>query len=140
MIEITWDNELMQELSDFFSMYEPKSFFFTHYELAKLDGTPSDSPQIWKDFLTTPEVSDYINKELRLLQQAEMRKMLQDISKNAKSVGTAQNLTALLKVMDSDSGNKDGPAFIYTYVPLNSEEVHAPNVNQLDHDPFRREL
>lgn len=140
MIEIIWTEPLMNELAAFFSEREPKSFYYTHYELAKLDGAPSHNPQDWKNFLTNPEVADYITQELRLLQQAEMRKMLQDISKNAKSVGTAQNLTALMKVMGADGGDKEGPAIIYTYVPLTEQELNAPNVRVLDSDPFRREV
>ena len=139
MIDIDWHDETLQAIHTFFSEREPKSFYYTHYELAKLDGSPSHNPQDWKNFLIDPRVSDYITQEIRLLQQSEMRKILQDISKNSKSVGTAQNLTALMKFMGND-GTKEGPAIIYTYVPLNDQEQQAPNVRMLDHDPFRREV
>lgn len=139
MIEYNWPDDLTAALAEFFDAREPKAFYLTHYELAKLEGAPSNNAQDWKEFLTIPAVSDYINQELRLLQQAEMRKMLQDISKNAKSVGTAQNLTALMKVMGAE-GTKEGPAFIYCYVPLNDQEQQAPNVKVLPEDPFRREV
>ena len=139
MLNLDWDTSLMESLQDFFNIMEPKSLYLTHYELSKLEDSPSHKAQDWKIFLTDPRVSDYVSEELRLLQQGEMRKMLQDISKNQKSVGTAQNLTALMKYIGS-SGSKEGPAFIYTYVPLTSEEAYAPNVQQLTDDPFRREV
>lgn len=140
MIQIDWEDELMQEMAEFYSSIEPKSFYYTHYELAALDKAPTHNPSDWKTFITHPEVSDYISREIRLLQQAELRKMLQNISKSSGSVATAQNLTALLRVIDADKNESTGPIFVYTYVPLNENEQHAPNVNILDRDPFRREI
>ena len=137
MINGNWDEPLMNEMAEYFGKHEPKSFYWTHYELARQEGTPTTDPQDWKRFVTNNEVSDYISQELRLLQQGEMRKLLQNISGNARSVGTAQSLTAMMKFMDT-TGVKEGPAMIYCYVPLNEQEIHAPNVQVLDHDPFRR--
>jgi hypothetical protein len=34
-------------------------------------------------------------------------------------------------------GKKEGPVFIYMAVPLNNRELNAPNVQQLEEDPFR---
>ena len=129
----------MNDLQAFYNAHQPKGFYLTHYELAALPGSPSKNPEDWKTFLLDPRVAEYVSQELNILQQAEMRKLLDGISGKSRSIGTAQTLTALQKSMEGKS-RKDGPAFIYTFVPLNPEEAHSPNIVMLDHDPFRKEL
>lgn len=131
-------NELLDKMTAFFQAREPEVFYKTHYELARLEGSPCREPRLWKEYITQPEVSEYINREFDLINMAEMRKVTKDISSRASSVGTAQTLTALMKMME-DQGQKEGPHIVYTYVPLNPEEEHAPNVVKLDDDPFRRD-
>ena len=67
-----------------------------------------------------------------------MRKLLKDISSNSRSVGTAQMLTALNKMLET-TNTKEGPIFIYTYVPPNIKESNSGNVRILKKDPFRKE-
>ena len=135
MLDIEWNDEQMQAMQDEFNLLEPESFYMSHYELAKK--TEFDAAS-WKTFLTIPAVADYVTQELRILQQTEMRKLLKDISSNAKSVGTAQLLTALTKTLES-TAPKDGPIFIYTYVPPNQKEIKSGNVKIARCDPFRSE-
>ena len=52
---------------------------------------------------------------------------------NSRSVGQAQLINALVKI-DEAATNKDGPVFIYSYVPLNDEQKFAPNVMLMDID------
>lgn len=104
-----------------------------HYELAEL--TDINDPVQWKNFLLTPETEEWIKSELKLLQTAELNKLLHNIN-DSNSVGKAQIITALTKLLDDKKTKKEGPAYIYTYIPLNPQQQHADNVVQLDHDPF----
>lgn len=132
MLNLNWTDPLMAELQDAYNQGLPGHLYCSHYDLANLCGhTPAD----WKRFLTDAQVADYIQQELRILQQTEMTKLLQDVSGKSKSVGTAQLVSALTKLLDSQQ-TKDGPAFVYCYIPLNPDERQAPNVVTLDHDPF----
>ena len=127
------------EMQEFFNENEPAIFYKTHYEIARMPDAPASNPQEWKNFLTEGRVAEYVNQELQLLQQTEMRKLLENISSKSRSVGTAQTLTAMIKSIESNAV-KEGPIFIYTYVPLTEEEMNALNVVVLDHDPFKREI
>lgn len=134
MLNLNWTDPLMAEMQEAYNAGLPGHLYCNHYDLAKLCGyTPAD----WKQFMTDPQVADYIQQELRILQQTEMTKLLQDVSGKSKSVGTAQLVSALTKLLDSQQ-TKEGPAFIYCYVPLNEAEMHAPNAVIVDHDPFIR--
>lgn len=108
------------------------AFAMNHYDLAKI--TEIQDPEIWKVFLTDSTVSDWIQEELALVQASELNKLLSNISKS-NSVGRAQLINALTKLKDGVS-QKDGPIFVYMYVPLDEQQEHAPNVVKLDRDPF----
>lgn len=95
-----------------------------HYDLA--EHTEENNPDVWKQFLLSQEVAEYIEIEMRIMQGSELNKMLKDISKS-NSVGQAQLMNALSKLSEG-SGIKDGPIFIYTYVPLSTEQTQASNV------------
>jgi len=110
-----------------------KAFTLNHYDLAVETGY--GTPQSWKAFLTEPEIAEWIRSELTLLQDAELRKLLYDISKS-RSVGQAQLINALAKLTDDNKNIKEGPVFVYTYIPLSKEQEKAPNVIKLDIDPF----
>jgi hypothetical protein len=56
---------------------------------------------------------------------------------DSNSVGKAQLLNAISKY-DEDNSTKEGPIFIYTYVPLNSEQEKAPNVFKEKTDIFKK--
>lgn len=133
MIEIPNAPERIQELRDIYEAKEPDVFYKNHWDLAKDTGIPA---QEWKHFLMIPVVAEYISQELNMLVENQRRAILRDLNKNQRSVGTAQILNALDKVL-SGSNMKDGPIFIYTYVPLNEQEHMAPNVIELKKDPFK---
>ena len=46
-------------------------------------------------------------------------------------------MNALSKMNDGKT-TKEGPAFIYCYVPLSPEQAQAENVMVLTEDPFQR--
>lgn len=139
MIDLYWTDPEMMLMLKYFNEHEPDIFYKTHYEIAKAADCPVKFPQSWKMFLTEPQVAEYVSQEIRLLQQNEQRKILQDISGKSRSVGVAQTLTALNKTMEN-SNEKEGATIVYCYVPLNDQEIQADNVVLLEKDPFRREI
>ena len=63
--------------------------------------------------------------------------MIKNVGDNQRSVGQAQLMSALDKIQH-ESNHKEGPVFIYTYVPLSSEQAQAENVQEAESDPFWR--
>lgn len=129
------DKELKQELWEQFKKLEAKAITMNHYELARY--TAIKDVQIWKQFLTTPDVAAYIDQEAQILTQTELRKLASDVS-DSRSVGQAQLINAMNKLTDVKT-TKEGPAFIYTYVPLSENQMRAGNIEVLDHDCFEKE-
>lgn len=122
----------LNEMWEIFKALGVDALSLNHYNLA--ESTPIHDAQLWKEFLMEPEVSEWIRSELALIQESELNKMIHNISKS-RSVGQAQLMNALAKLSDHKA-SKDGPAFIYTYVPLNPEQTQAENVILLNQDPF----
>lgn len=132
MTEMT--NELYQQMWVIFRGYGETALAMNHYDLAK--ETTIKEAHLWKIFLMEPEVMDYANSEINLIKNAELNKMLSGIG-SSKSVGQAQLMVALTKLNEGTT-IKDGPVFIYTYVPLSTEQAQAKNVVQLPEDIFIR--
>ena len=107
----------------------------SHYDLA--EATEIENPEIWKKFLLEQDVRNYIQTEVEILRTTEFHKMIKNVGDNQRSVGQAQLMSALDK-MKQDSNRKEGPVFIYTYVPLSSEQAQAENVQEAESDPFWR--
>ena len=129
--------ELYQEMLMQFKALGKKALTMNHYDFAEV--SEIKDPQAWKEFLQIEPVSEYITEEFNAIQDSELRKLILDIN-NSSSIGKAQLINALQKQLKENAGNeKTGPAFIYTYVPLNSEEQHADNVEVLTRDPFRKD-
>ena len=127
------------QLKEFYLSKAPEVFYINNYELARMEDSPSTDPQEWKEFVTSPKMSEHIIKETQYLRKMELSKLLQDASKKDRAVGTAQLISSLDKVITSDNKEDSGVIFVYTYVPLTEEESHADNVVKLNHDPFRKE-
>ncbi len=107
------------------------AFYKTHYELSELTAFDALS---WRKFLTHPKVTDWLNQEMALVQQAKLRSLMKDLDNNSKSTGLPQLINALSNQVDKKTKNADGPIFIYTYVPLNKQEINAPNVQLAETD------
>lgn len=105
-----------------------------HYTLAV--STPITDPEIWKEFLMEPDVSDYINQETALLQQAEFRSILLNTARD-NSAGRAQLINAMMSV-NQKQNKKEGPIIIYSYIPLNEQQMKAPNIEINRTDPFKK--
>jgi hypothetical protein len=134
MLNLKWEDPHFDKLQTWFNQTLPDSLTMTHYELAKKSGF---SALDWRTFITEPHVSDYINKEFELIKQNKMRQLISQLDSTMRSPGTGQALNALQKLIESGK-TKDGPIFIYTYIPLNINEQKAPNVQIAPFDPFLR--
>lgn len=122
----------MEQLTEFqfneckrqFTELGERALYLNHYQLAV--ETHIKDAIIWKIFLTDPRIADYISSEMSLIRNASINEIIHK-APNSKSVGQAQLINALVKI-DESAANKNGPVFIYSYVPLNSEQEYAPNV------------
>ena len=122
----------MQQLTEFqykqckeqFTALGERALYLNHYQLAA--ETHIKDAIIWKIFLTDPRIADYISSEMSLIRTASINEIIHK-APNSKSVGQAQLINALVKI-DEMAINKNGPVFIYSYVPLNEEQKFAPNV------------
>lgn len=126
------DNLQKAEMWELFKALEAKAIQMNHYDLARV--TTQKDVQLWKQFLTDPEVTAYIDQEAQILTQSELRKLASDVS-DSRSVGQAQLINAMSKLTDTKT-TKEGPIFIYTYVPLSSSQEKAANVEIAPEDVF----
>ena len=104
-----------------------------HYTLTTL--TPVSDPALWKEFLMEQDVNDYITQETALLQQAEFRSILLNTARD-NSAGRAQLINAMMSV-NQKQNKKEGPIVIYSYIPLNEQQMKAPNIEINEKDPFK---
>lgn len=124
--------EQLEQLWALFKEQGANAITWNHYELA--EKTTEHDPEVWKAFLMHPDVISWIQSEINLVQNAELKKMVKGAA-NTRSVGQAQLINAFTKLSDT-SGAKEGPVFIYIHTPLNAEQAHAPNTQELANNPF----
>jgi hypothetical protein len=117
-----------------FKNLNQEALYASHYDL--FEKTNYANPETWKEFLLLPEVVEYIRIEMEIIRKAAMNELVANAG-DSNSVGKAQLLNAITK-QDEDISVNDGPVFIYTYVPLNSEQEKAPNVFKEKTDIFKR--
>lgn len=122
-IKFKADEEMFTELQDLMNGIGQNALYMSHYELAEQTGM---SPISWKKFLLDPRVAAFISEEMDLLKRAKVSTMLSTVDTN-KNTGQAQLLNTLLN-QTKNTNRKEGPVFIYTHIPLNNQEEHAPNV------------
>ena len=105
-----------------------------HYTLAA--ETSISDAALWKEFLMEQDVNDYINQETAILQQAEFRSILLNTARD-NSAGRAQLINAFMSVNNKQS-KKEGPIVIYSYIPLNEQQLKASNIEINKKDPFKK--
>ena len=115
------------DLQDLYNGIGQEALFMSHYELAE---RTSESPILWKKFLTDVRVAAFIEEELEMLKKSKVALMLSTVDSN-KNTGQAQLLNTLLN-QTKGTERKEGPVFIYTHVPLNKQEQGAVNVRTSD--------
>jgi hypothetical protein len=117
-----------QQCWEIFTQLKEEGLYLNHYQLAEI--TELNDALIWKEFLMDPHTVDYVSSEMALIRTAAINQMTAEAPKS-RSVGQSQLINALQK-LDEKATHKEGPAFIYSYVPLNEEQKHAPNVRLCD--------
>ena len=130
--------ELKELLWEKFETLGQKALTMSHYDLAEeVEGTTKDE---WRDFLNEADVAEYIKNEMRIISDSIQKRMITDIITGGdKSVGRAQIINTLDKIND-EVAEKDGPIFIYSYVPLDAQQEQAENTIKLNKDIFKRKL
>lgn len=126
--------ELKEQMWDIFKELGVDGLTKSHYDLA--EETEIDDPVLWRAFLLESDVSQYIQVEMQIVQNAELNKILAKVG-TSHSVGQAQLMTALDR-LSKGTTTKEGPVFIYTYVPLSNEQNKAENVKEENTDIFLR--
>ena len=111
-----------------FTKLGEEGLYMNHYQLAQ--ATPIEDAIQWKLFLTDPQVVDYISTEMNIIRSAAINDMVHK-APDSNSVGQSQLINALGK-LDEKATKKEGPVFIYSYVPLNDEQKYAPNVRTVN--------
>jgi hypothetical protein len=130
-----FSNEELATLWMHFKSLGQKALYASHYDL--FTQTAYKTPDVWKTFLLLPEVVEYIRVEMEIIRKSAMNELFANAG-DSNSVGKAQLLNAISKY-DEDNSTKEGPIFIYTYVPLNSEQEKATNVFKEKKDIFKKE-
>lgn len=132
------NSELKELLWEKFETLGQKALTMSHYDLAEeVEGTTKDE---WRDFLNEADVAEYIKNEMRIISDSIQKRMITDIITGGdKSVGRAQIINTLDKIND-EVAKKDGPIFIYSYVPLDAQQEQAENTIKLNKDIFKRKL
>lgn len=130
--------ELKDFLWELFEALGQKALTMSHYDLAnEVEGTTKDE---WRDFLNEADVAEYIRNEMRIISDSIQKRMITDIVAGGdRSVGRAQIINTLDKINDGVA-KKDGPIFIYSYVPLDAQQEQAENTIKLNKDIFKRKL
>lgn len=128
--------EILSRCNGAFNDLPPdKAVYMSHYELASETGIESED---WKKFLTHPQVSEWLSEEIELMKRSQYNKMIQNANNVNRSVGAAQMINALDKSLNKESA-ADGPAFIYTYVPIAHNQRKAGIIETEDEDIFWRD-
>lgn len=119
---------------DIFVSLQETALSLSHYQLAQM--TDITDAIIWKEFLIDPRTADYVASEMQIIRSAAINEMVQK-APNSRSVGQSQLINALQK-LDEAASHKEGPVFIYSYVPLNEQQKAAPNVRICDSQGIER--
>ena len=117
-----------EECWNIFVSLGEEGLYMNHYQLAQ--ATKIEDAIQWKMFLTDPQVVDYISTEMNIIRTAAINDMVHK-APDSNSVGQSQLINALGK-LDEKATKKEGPVFIYSYVPLNEEQKYAPNIRTVN--------
>lgn len=126
-------DQAFKEMNKLYLSLGQTGLYLSHYDLN--EKFPDFPTQLWREFLTEPEVQRYRTNELSLLNEVELNKLMKDAGTKGGQVGVAQLVNALAKV-NSDKPAKDGPIFIYAYIPPNENQKQATDFVEFLKDPF----
>ena len=131
---IEWkpDEERFIEMEEVFLQLGKPAISMNHYDLEDRTDIPAGE---WQQFLLDARVANWINKEFDLIKNSEFKKIITDIN-DSRSVGQAQIINSLNKMIEDVDTRSVGPAFIFCYVPPDKNQEHCENVVKLEADVF----
>lgn len=124
--------ELFAAMEEQFLLLGKPAISMNHYDLEEHTEFPAGD---WQQFILDARVADWVNKEFGLIKNSEFKKIITDIN-DSKSVGQAQIINSLNKMIEDVDTRAVGPAFIYCYVPPDKNQEHCDNVRKLEADVF----
>jgi len=124
---------LMRELQDAYNTVGIReAIFLDHHDLSQIT---SYTQEQWKKFHKHPLVADFIQEELVIYRDKQIKSILRDAKDSERSVGVAQMINSLSK-LDLTQMSNNNKVFVYMYVPLDQEEEQAENIRQAPSDVF----
>lgn len=130
-MNIQFNDPEFQEMQDMFnSIGAEEAIFMNHYTLAQQTGVAADK---WKRFLMHPQVSIWMEQEIQLYKEYQLKQMIRDATANDRSVGAAQMINSLSKALQEGT-QKEGPVIIYTHVPLTEAQRQGTAIQTIEID------
>lgn len=130
---------LLEEYRRLMQRYYPTILHWTHYDLA--EHSDIEDPEAWKRFILDPRIQGWLDEELSIHIKSQVFKLVEDSDSN-RSTAVVQTLNSFLNFLEKrqvDPANM-GPAYIYTFVPLTTDEQYASNVRILTHNPMEEAM
>lgn len=130
---------LLQEYERLLQRNYPAILHWTHFDLA--DASEIEDVEAWKRFILDPRVQGWLDEELGIHIKSQVFKLLEASDSN-RSTAVVQTLNSFLNYLEKrqvDPSNM-GPAHIYSFVPLTTDEQYASNVKVLTHNPFEEAM
>jgi hypothetical protein len=120
----------------------PNILHKNHFEIWKQTGRQY-TPELWKKFRMDPRVDEWYDEEFSLSAKNKVREMASKLGGDRKSTADVQAMSQLLGFLDKEK-EKSTPTtkMVYCFIPLNDQEVNAPNVKVLESipDPIKNAL
>lgn len=129
------DPELKACQKEYLKLNPEDRLSMSHFELAEM--TNIKDQYVWLKFLKEPTIADQINEELEVYTAAQQRKLISLSTDKANSVGVAQLINALDKAREKQEITQSGPAYVYMYIPPNTNEQGNENLVEVKDDPFK---
>ena len=128
-MNLKFNDEFYEYMQNLFNQLDPEeAIFMNHYQLAHATGEPADK---WKKFLMEPQVATWLQQELQLYKEYQLKQMIKNATDNEKSVGAAQMINSLQKLM-TEGRVKEGPIIIYTHVPLTEPQKQGSKIQHIE--------
>lgn len=135
IMDLEFDDLELYDCAEAWNKLDPTDrLSMSFIELAEF--TEIKDTEAWKRFLKEPRINEYIDEEVKLFTQSQARKLITTATENDRSTGAAQMISALSKTLEETSNAKEGNVFIYSYVPLTSKEILAPNTSSEENNIF----
>lgn len=130
---------LLDEYRTLHERYYPDILTWTHFDLS--ERSDLEDTEAWKRFLLDNRVQAWLDEELSIHIKSQVFKMVNsaDATRSTAVVQTLNSFLHYLEKREVDPAS-EGPAFVYTFVPLTQAEAYAENVRVLETNPFEEAM